>query len=134
MLLVAINAVPLGVHAQTIDTVLIRREIEALSNKEQIQRYLDNMMAEDQKYRGKQTNDSIDLAHLVSISYFTNKFGYPQQKEFGHASSVPWAVWIHSKYQYKDQQTDKYFEVKGDKLEYIHQGEVWKEYKKQVGI
>jgi hypothetical protein len=40
----------------------------------------------------------------------------------------------YSKTGKKDQQTDKYFEVKGDKLEYKHHDKVLKEYTQQGGM
>jgi hypothetical protein len=85
-------------RAQVVDTLELKKEIDQISNKEGIQAYLDKLYEEDQAYRGRQTSDSLDYRHLLSVSYFINRFGYPKVEDFGRSANAPWLVWIHNKH------------------------------------
>ena len=82
--------------AQQIDTAQLKKQIDNLADAPQIQRYLDRLLEEDQKFRGAMENDSLDARHLLSISYFVNKFGYPSSKIYGRGASAPWVIWVHN--------------------------------------
>lgn len=85
-------------HAQIIDTLRLKKEVESLIDYDSKLRFLTKIEAEDQAFRGKQTNDSLDLEHLISMAYFVNKFGYPTAKTFGEPACAAWLTWIHQKY------------------------------------
>jgi hypothetical protein len=85
-------------HGQVIDTLELKNEIDQISNKEGIQAYLDHLFEMDQAYRGRQTNGSLDYRHLLSVSYFINRFGYPKREDFGRSANALWLVWIHNKH------------------------------------
>lgn len=90
--------------AQKMDTLKLKEEVsnlKAFSKK----LFLKILFEKDQAFRGKQTNDSIDLQNLISISYFINDYGYPTRREYGKYSSVPMLIWIHNKYSAIDQLT-----------------------------
>ena len=87
------------INAQHIDTLKLKEEVSSLKGFRAKKSYLKSMYEKDQLFRGKQTNDSIDFQHLISISYFINLYGYPTKLDFGKYSSVPWLIWIHNKYQ-----------------------------------
>lgn len=87
-----------GNSVAQIDTLRLKKEVENLTDYDSKLRFLTKIEAEDQKFRGKQTNDSLDLEHLISMSYFVNKFGYPSSKTFGEPACAAWLVWVHNKY------------------------------------
>ena len=86
------------IQGQT-DTLKLKQEIDNLADQTAIQNYLKKIYEEDQKYRGNKTIDSLDFEHLISISYFINKFGHPKYSTYGKVSRAPSLVWIHNKYQ-----------------------------------
>lgn len=84
--------------AQQIDTSAVKLHIESLSSFAAKKQFLINIYDEDQKYRGPQTNDSLDYIHLIAVSFYVNAFGYPAEKDFGQYAAAPWLVWVHQKY------------------------------------
>jgi hypothetical protein len=54
--------------------------------------------ADDQEYRGKLSNDSIDCLNLIKCCIYLNKFGYPERDILGKESQIISYVWIHNKY------------------------------------
>lgn len=88
----------LPLSAQQIDTLALKKEIDALHNLESIQQYLDRIYEEDQQYRGAQSIDSLDYRHLLSMSYFVNKFGYPKSQQFGRSAYAAWLIWVHTRH------------------------------------
>jgi len=84
------------IYAQ-IDTLRLKNEVEDLTDFDVKLRFLTKIEKEDQAFRGKQTNDSLDLEHLISMAYFVNEFGYPSSKTFGEPACAAWLTWIHQK-------------------------------------
>ncbi len=84
------------IYLQNFDTIQIKKQIDVLVGANAIQTYLHEILAEDQIFRGNKTNDSLDILHLISISYFINKFGYPDKKEYGDDARAPWVIWVHN--------------------------------------
>ncbi len=93
---ILILLIPFLSISQEVDTLKLKREVEKLSDISSMKKYLKRIYDEDQKYRGRRANHKLDYEHLISISYFTNKFGYPKKKDYGDVSSVGWLVWKHN--------------------------------------
>lgn len=91
--------------AQEIDTLVLKNEVVNLKTFASKFAYLKKIYEEDQKYRGSQTNDSLDYQHIISIAYFINEFEYPREKDFGRYASALWLIWIHNKYREIDKVT-----------------------------
>ncbi|MCB0535287.1 MAG: hypothetical protein KDD14_23975 [Saprospiraceae bacterium] len=83
-------------YSQKIDTAQIKTQINSLKSGDAVQRALHKVIEEDQKFRGSQTNDSLDLLHLIWLSYFVQKFGYPDKKFFGNDAFASSIIWIHN--------------------------------------
>jgi len=88
--------------AQAIDTLALKTEIENLKTGKDRKAFLQKTLDEDQKYRGNETNDSLDYEHLISVSYYFNKFGYPTKKDFGESAKAMWLVWVHNSFKEPD--------------------------------
>ena len=87
-----------GINAQLIDTIHLKKEVMSLSNHMKRHEFLKNIYEIDQKYRGQATNENIDFQNLISISYYVNKYGHPKKKDFSKYAKVPSLVWIHNRY------------------------------------
>jgi hypothetical protein len=83
-------------YAQKIDTLDIMNQVNVLQNADAIQNALHSIISEDQQFRGNQTNDSLDLHHLIWVLYFVNKFGYPSKEFYGHDAFATSVIWIHN--------------------------------------
>ena len=88
--------------AQQIDTLELKKEVLSLKTPSSKKDYLKRLYKADQMYRGKQTNDSLDYLHLISISFFINEYGYPQEHDFGKYASAPRLIWIHNPHRQLD--------------------------------
>ena len=80
--------------SQNIDTTRIMNQINALKENGAKKKALHRIIEEDQAFRGAQTNDSLDLLHLVWVSCFVNTFGYPDKELFGDDAFGASIVWI----------------------------------------
>ena len=78
-----------------IDTLRLKNQVDRLNNKDSIQAYLNHILQEDQHYRGDLTNLSMDIEHLISLSYFINKFTFPTEEIFGPPARALRFVWTH---------------------------------------
>jgi hypothetical protein len=93
-----IISLPLFCHAQ-FDTLGLFQEVDNLRDDHARRLFLEKLYAEDGKFRGTETNKTLDLQHLISISYYINKYGHPTEAIHGEpASTAPWAIWAHAKY------------------------------------
>lgn len=88
-----------------IDTIKAKLYIQNLHDIESHKAFWKNIEFKDQFYRGGKAVDSIDANNIVLVSYYLNKFGYPQKSLFGNSSSIINIVWIHSKYSSIDKLT-----------------------------
>src|SRR5688572_4922844 len=77
------------------DTLRIKHEVDELTDQNSIQKYLDHIVKEDQLYRGDMTNISLDIEHLISLSYFNNNHAYPTKEVYGQSANSMRLVWIH---------------------------------------
>jgi hypothetical protein len=88
-----------------VDTNKICNEINSLTSLEKHRSFWKEIKAADNKYRGINTIDSIDILNLVKSSMYFNKFGYPNKEIVGPESYIISYVWIHSKYPKASQYT-----------------------------
>ena len=82
--------------SQKIDTVQIKHHINSLNGGIAAQSALRKIIEEDQQYRGSQSNDSLDLLHLIWVSCFVNRFGWPKKQDFGDDAFRMSIIWIHN--------------------------------------
>jgi len=85
-----------SLSAQNIDTLALKNEVLNLKSFQSKMNFLEKLYAEDQQFRGANSNPNLDFEHLISISYFINEFGYPKKSDFGRASACAWLTWIHN--------------------------------------
>ena len=83
-------------YSQKIDTAQIKKHINSLNAGDGTLTALHKVIEEDQKFRGSQTNDSLDLLHLIWFTYFVDKFGYPSKNIFGNDAFAASIIWIHN--------------------------------------
>ena len=81
-----------------IDTTKLIDQVVSLKSIENHKLFWSEIYELDQTYRGKSTNDSIDMANLIKCSIYLNTFGYPSRKSLGSKSAIISMVWIHNKY------------------------------------
>lgn len=80
-----------------LDTLLISARIKGLTTLEDHKKFWKDIYDKDQHYRGKLTRLEIDDENLVTVSYYLNRFGYPNSKILGKESSIILMVWIHNR-------------------------------------
>ena len=81
-----------------IDTIKAKIRIQNLNDIKSHKDFWKNIEYIDQFYRGSKAVDSIDANNIILVSYYLNKFGYPERSLLGNPSSIISMVWIHSKY------------------------------------
>jgi len=84
-----------GISLSQVDTLRLKNAVDGLKDKNSIQHYLDAIFKEDKYYRGDLTNITKDIEHLISLSYFINKFDYPLEEEYGQSTIALRFIWIH---------------------------------------
>ncbi len=88
----------LGVCAAQPDTIVLKKEIEALQSPEARKIFLDNLLPLDQSYRGENVKVSQDMENLVSISYYLNTYGLPDESTYGDAYKILPLIFVHTSY------------------------------------
>ena len=88
-----------------IDTIKAKIRIQNLNDIKSHKDFWKNIEYIDQFYRGSKAVDSIDANNIILVSYYLNKFGYPERSLLGNPSSIISMVWIHSKYSSIDKLT-----------------------------
>ncbi len=81
-----------------VDTTLLFERVNQLNDVESHMEFWEEIYRADQKHRGEQTVDSVDIANLILCSYYINKFGFPPKRLFGAKSKIITLVWIHNRF------------------------------------
>ena len=85
-----------------IDTTSIYKEVNSIKSVKDHKKFWKQVHSDDQGYRGKLANDSIDFINLIKCCVYLNKFGYPDGKILGSDSRIISYVWIHNKFPQTD--------------------------------
>ena len=84
-----------SIHSQP-DTVVLKKMVTEVSSEKEHLEFWDYIHHRDQDMMIRHDKYIIDQENLISVSYYLNQFGYPDQKYLGRKSQILNYVWVHT--------------------------------------
>jgi hypothetical protein len=85
------------VHSQP-DTLALKKQVENIYTEKNHQDFWEFIYDRDQNMFQSDRIEAINLENLILVSYYFNKFGYPDFNVLGDKSKIINLVWVHNKY------------------------------------
>ena len=81
-----------------IDTTKFIGEVNSIVTNADHERFWNEIYFKDQTFRGRKSNDTIDIINLIKSSLYFNKFGFPDKNIVGDKTYIISSVWGNNKF------------------------------------
>jgi len=78
------------------DTLALKKEISDIHTERDHVEFWDYIHHRDQDMMSRSDKELIDQEDLILVSYYLNRFGYPDHKVLGPKSTILNMVWVHT--------------------------------------
>jgi len=80
------------------DTLYIKAQVDDIYTEKNHRDFWESMFDRDQHMMNSPRIGQINIENLFLVSYYLNKFGYPDQEVLGEKATISRMVWVHNKY------------------------------------
>jgi len=80
------------------DTLSLKNQVDKIFTEKNHQDFWDFIYDRDQNMFTSDRIEEINIENLILVSYYFNKFGYPDFTVLGDKSKIINMVWVHNKY------------------------------------
>lgn len=84
-------------HSQP-DTIALKSQVDNIYTEKSHKDFWDFIYDRDQNMFQSDRIEEINIENLILVSYYFNKFGYPDVSVLGDKSKIINMVWVHNKY------------------------------------
>lgn len=81
-----------------VDTLALKKQIDQIGTEKNHIDFWDFVFERDQNMFQSDHLEKINIENLVLVSYYLNKFGYPDINILGDKAKILNMVWVHNKY------------------------------------